>query len=44
MDAKAIEQMSLFSSLDKRERALVAQHADEIDRPEGKRLARATVT
>ena len=40
MDAKQIEQMSLFSGLDKRERARVAQHADEVDVPEGKRLAR----
>ena len=40
MDAKQIEQMSLFSGLNKRERARVAQHADEVDVPEGKRLAR----
>ena len=40
MDPKQIEQMSLFSGLDKRERARVAQHADEVDVPEGKRLAR----
>ena len=40
MDAKQIEQVPLFSGLDKRERAQVAQHADEIDVPEGKRLAR----
>ena len=32
--------MSRFSGLDKRERARVAQHADEVDVPEGKRLAR----
>jgi CRP-like cAMP-binding protein len=40
LDAKQIEQISLFSGLDKRERARVAQHADEVDVPEGKRLAR----
>jgi CRP-like cAMP-binding protein len=40
LDAKQIAQMSLFSGLDKRERARVAQHADEVDVPEGKRLAR----
>ncbi len=40
LDAKQIEQMPLFSGLDKRERARVAQHADEVDVPEGKRLAR----
>jgi hypothetical protein len=40
LDAKQIEQMSLFSGLDKRERARLAQHADEVDVPEGKRLAR----
>jgi len=40
LDAKQIEQMSLFSGLNKRERARVAQHADEVDVPEGKRLAR----
>ena len=40
MDAKQIEQVPLFAGLDKRERAHVAQHADEIDVPEGKRLAR----
>jgi CRP-like cAMP-binding protein len=40
LDAKQIEQMSLFSGLDRRERAQVAQHADEVDVPEGKRLAR----
>jgi hypothetical protein len=31
LDAKQIEQLSLFSGLDKRERALAAQHADEVD-------------
>ena len=40
MDVKQIEQMPLSSGLDKRERARVAQQADEIDAPEGKRLAR----
>ena len=40
MDAKQIEQISLFSGLDNRERARVAQHADEVDVPAGKRLAR----
>jgi CRP-like cAMP-binding protein len=40
LDAQQIEQMSLFSGLDKREQARVAQHADEVDVPEGKRLAR----
>jgi len=40
LDAKQIEQMSLFSGLTKRERARIAQHADEVDVPEGKRLAR----
>ena len=40
LDAKQIEQVPLFAGLDKRERARVAQHADEIDVPEGKRLAR----
>jgi CRP-like cAMP-binding protein len=40
LDAKQIEQMPLFADLDKRERARVAQHADEIDVPEGRRLAR----
>jgi CRP-like cAMP-binding protein len=40
LDAKQIEQISLFSGLGKRERARVAQHADEVDVPKGKRLAR----
>jgi CRP-like cAMP-binding protein len=40
LDAKQIEQVPLFADLDKRERGRVAQHADEIDVPEGKRLAR----
>jgi CRP-like cAMP-binding protein len=40
LDTKEIEQVPLFAGLDKRERALVAQHADEIDIPAGKRLAR----
>lgn len=40
MDVKHIEELSLFSGLDKRERARVAQHADEVDVPAGKRLAR----
>jgi CRP-like cAMP-binding protein len=40
VDAKQIEQMSLFSGLDKQEQARVAQQADEVDVPAGKRLAR----
>jgi CRP-like cAMP-binding protein len=40
LDAKQLEQVPLFADLDKRERTRVAQHADEIDVPEGKRLAR----
>jgi hypothetical protein len=40
LDAKEIEQMSLFSGLDKQERARVAQQADEVDVPAGKHLAR----
>ena len=40
MDAAQIEQMSLFAGLDKQERARVAQQADEVDVPAGKRLAR----
>jgi CRP-like cAMP-binding protein len=40
LDATHIGQLSLFSGLDKRERARLAQHADEVDVPEGKRLAR----
>ena len=40
MDVKQIEQLSLFAGLDKRERERVAQHADEVDVPAGKRLAR----
>jgi CRP-like cAMP-binding protein len=40
VDVKHIEELSLFSGLDKRERARVAQHADEVDVPAGKRLAR----
>jgi CRP-like cAMP-binding protein len=40
LNAKQLEQVPLFADLDKRERTRVAQHADEIDVPEGKRLAR----
>ena len=40
LDAVQIEQMSLFAGLDKQERARVAQQADEVDVPAGKRLAR----
>jgi CRP-like cAMP-binding protein len=40
VDVKHIEELSLFSGLDKRERARVAQHADEVVVPAGKRLAR----
>ncbi|HEX2086815.1 MAG TPA: cyclic nucleotide-binding domain-containing protein [Solirubrobacteraceae bacterium] len=39
MDPKQLERMPLFAGLDKRERARVAQAADEVDVPEGKRLA-----
>ena len=42
MDATQIEQMSLCSGLDKHARALVAQHADEVDVPEGKRSGGAS--
>ena len=40
MDVKHIEELSLFSGLEKRERTRVAQHADEVDVPAGKTLAR----
>jgi CRP-like cAMP-binding protein len=40
VDVKHIEELSLFSGLDKRERARIAHHADEVDVPAGKRLAR----
>jgi hypothetical protein len=33
LDAKQVEEMSLFSGLDKQERARVAQQADEVDVP-----------
>jgi CRP-like cAMP-binding protein len=39
MDVKQLERMPLFAGLDKRERARVAQAADEVDVPAGKRLA-----
>jgi hypothetical protein len=40
LDATQIEQISLLSGLDKRERARIAQHPDEVEVPEGKRRAR----
>jgi len=38
MDAAQLEGLTLFAGLSKRERARVAQLADEIDLPEGRRL------
>ena len=42
MDATQIEQMSLCSGLDELERALVAQHADDVGVTEGKRSGGAS--
>jgi len=39
MDAKQLEGIPLFADLDKRQRARVAQAADDIDVPAGKQLA-----
>jgi hypothetical protein len=39
LDVEHIEQLPLFAGLDKRERARVAQHADEVDVPGGNRPA-----
>jgi CRP-like cAMP-binding protein len=39
MDVNKLERLPLFSGLDKRERARVAQIADEVDVTEGRRLA-----
>ena len=40
MDESQLASIELFSSLSKRERRQIAQHADEIDVPEGTRLLR----
>jgi CRP-like cAMP-binding protein len=39
MDAKQLASMPLFAELDKRERKRVAERADEVDVPAGKKLA-----
>ena len=39
MDAKQLASMPLFADLDKRERKRVAERADEVDVPAGKKLA-----
>jgi CRP-like cAMP-binding protein len=39
MDEKRLRSLPLFENLGRKERKLVAQRADEIDVPEGKRLA-----
>lgn len=40
MEASSLKSIPLFSNLNRRERALVAQHADEVDVPAGEVLAR----
>jgi CRP/FNR family transcriptional regulator, cyclic AMP receptor protein len=39
MDAKELEHVALFSSLSKKEREQIAQHADVVEVPEGTELA-----
>ncbi len=39
MDAKQLQEMPLFAGLDKRERKRIAELAEEVDVPAGKRLA-----
>ena len=40
MDAAQLEGITLFAGLSKRERARVAQLADEVDLPEGRQIVR----
>ena len=40
MDESRLASIDLFSSLSRRERRQIAQHADEIDLPEGRELVR----
>jgi CRP-like cAMP-binding protein len=40
MDEQRLKDVPIFASLGKRERRVLAQHADEVDVPEGKELVR----